>query len=222
MYLAVQQVCQQNPTDWQTVPATRTYSEFQQCIEHIQTGLRRQKLRMTGAATAKNQTRTALANKAFVVAQAVVAYAYDNRNPLLAQKVDHKISVWQRCRPNLVREYTEQLIQIATTLLPDMTDYITAGDVSALQMLLEEYTANLIAPRNAANHRREATQSLAATFQKTDGLLEMLDRLFLQHQDKPFYKVYRSARKVVRLRGGASAKVTVKEQVKEPVSVKEN
>ena len=83
-----------------------------------------------------------------------------------------------------------------------LQDYgITANDADQLQSLLDAYSAKITAPRTVINRRREATLHLQDCFRKSDELLDTLDRLFLQYRNTSFYATYKSARRVVNLRG---------------------
>ncbi len=204
MYLAVQQICQSNATQWNTLPAAnRAFTEFEQCILHIQDGSRRQVQQLTGVTTDKMIARRQMTDKVYVLAQAIVSYARINNNTALAQLVDYSYSGWMQFRSNLAKEKTQQVLQVLETLAPQLLDYgLSTRDVDELKALLDTYQAKITAPRTVINQRREATMHIQSCFDKSEELLHTLDRLFLQRKNTPFYNTYASARKLVNLRGG--------------------
>jgi hypothetical protein len=209
MYLTVQKVCRQHEKDWQHLTAALPMvAEFDRCIADIQQTLRRQSALLTGVSLDKSGLQKAMGEKAYTVAQAVVAFANVQRDTELAARLDRSFTDYTRGRDTVQKELAEQVLENARPLQAQLEAYgVTEAQLNELEAVVNAFADKIGAPRAAITGRREATQTLSGCFTNTDDLLNnRLDKVFEQLRATQFYKNYKAARRLVNNRGAVTPK----------------
>lgn len=202
MYLSVAACCKKHGPTWQTLPAfVAAYDEFAGHVDAIQETAESQETGITGATRDKNTAQSVLAEAAYPVGTAVVAWATVEGNNQLVARVHHPRSDYYRRRDTEVESIGRTVLAAATENLADLADYgVTQAKLDTLSAAIDTYHAALTAPRSAITDRSVATAALAEYFDAADTVLKgRMDRLvpILASAAPEFGTDYENARIIV-------------------------
>jgi hypothetical protein len=199
MYLAVEDICDESPTAWGSLPAwADAYADFQTRVTNIQNLSKIQSQDNTGIAADKEAARQTMATLALPVAKAVHAYALKAKNLTLANTVDFSMSDLMHARDVQSAERCETIYDSATANLAALTDYkVTAAQLTTLDNAIDAYNLLISKPRDSRAQTRTVTHNLKDEFAAADADLVQLDDLLGQLTDAKFVSDFTNARIIV-------------------------
>jgi len=208
MGLTVQTTCNRYPSVIATIPAFVTaLGDLGVRMQNIRALAQIQAGKTDGITQDKARLKTAMCEKAFEIASAVLSYANTVKNSTLAGKVAVTKSDLLRSRDTETAGLCQNIRTEATANLAALADYaVTAADLTDLAQKISAYEAALSKPQDARVSRKTATENLDREFDEFDNILDnRMDPLILKFQaNKPdFVRDYNNARIIVDSGGGA-------------------
>lgn len=207
MYYAVIAASEKHTAAWQTLPAFVTqYGLFTAQVDVIRDTIDGQIQGISGAARDKAERRQEMAELAYPVASVLQAWALENDDAELADRVSFTLSDFLHDRDTVAEEYAQLVHDEANANVASLADYgVDAAKLSALAAAIAAYHTALTAPRLAITDRKAATAALKVAFAEADKILkERLDKLVpILTQDHPAFATdWGNARIIVDSGGG--------------------
>jgi hypothetical protein len=126
-----------------------------------------------GQGTFKNENKTEMAASSSRVAGAIFAWATDNKNTLLQEKVRFNQTEMLSMRDETLVNTAEMLYALANENQSVLADYGLGKEaIEAYKQVLENYRAAVPAPRNAVAMRRAYREKLRGLFKEADSILK--------------------------------------------------
>jgi hypothetical protein len=199
MYLAVEGICDANPTAWQTVPAfADAYTDLKTRVTNIQTFSQSQTQNTSGIAMDKQAARQAMCAAALPIAKAIHAYAVKTKNNTLAMSVDFSMADLIQGRDVQSAERCQNIFTAANANILNLANYnVTLIQLGALSSAIAAYNLLISKPRDTRAAGKTVTASLQAEFDAADEDLTMMDDLTGQLTDATFVSDYTNARIIV-------------------------
>jgi hypothetical protein len=202
MFHAVLAVCTKYAATWTGVVGyKKAHDELEVNVASIKEASTVQETNMKGAALDKRFKRDAMSAKTLEVARAVYAYAEDEGDLVLREKMDLSESDLNRKRDAVVSALCQGVKDVAGVLIASLGDYgLVAADVTALQTAIDNYTAVVSAPRNATGVRKGATAEINALVKDSMKVLNnRMDKLMHEFEVSApeFFQEYFDARIIV-------------------------
>lgn len=200
MFRAVAGHCNANPAIIAAVPVFATKSgELNALIAAIFDTSQSQEAATTGFAAGKDISKKDLAETAENVAKPIRAFAKETDNEPLRAEVDYSYSDLFRKRDDQVAQHCQLIYDKGVENLANLADYgTTQGKLDTLQSAIDNYTAQITAPRTARANRSLKTGNLADLFDESREVLGTMDDLVDNFEaDQPdFVKTYRLLREI--------------------------
>jgi len=218
MALAVQTVVNNNNSVWNGLPAYVTaFGDLETVIGNIQSIRVNQEKDTKGVTKDKGSVEGDLIEKALEVKAAVSAYATDNNNNTLKEKVNYSPSALKQARDTILRDICQLIHDETNAVISGLADYgIVAADLTELQTLIDAYNDVIAAPREAITNRSTATRELKNLIGQMDVILndrmDMLMETFKKDHPK-FHTQYTNARIIVNLGGRSTGEQPDEPQV---------
>lgn len=202
MYLAVQHVCNANPTVWGGLAAFVTaFGEFETVIDGIHDTREQQETTSVGETQDKQQLRETLVVQAIEVSKKVKAFADATNDHALYESVNYGEGALLRAADTVLRDQTQVIHDVADGILASLVDYnVDAAMLAALQTDIDNFNDAIPRPRSAIITRRTATLELPELFAEGDDILKRrMDNLVedFRESDPDFYEDYKGARIIV-------------------------
>lgn len=202
MYLAVKEVCNTFNATWAGIIAfVAAFGDFTTKVDELLGLVEVQLAATTGVTDDKNEARDVVITKTLALAAGVSAYAKDNNDNTLQEKVHVTKSELDNARDTIVAQTAQLIIDEATAVVASLGDYnVTALQIADLQTAKDDYTDKIGTPRAAIGNRHSATDGIEDKIGEIDVLLkERMDKLVdtLQVSAPDFYSQYSSARLIV-------------------------
>lgn len=215
MFKALKKVLDDNNGIWSGLAAyvTAVADFFAKIVEIEQVGAV-QESDTKGVTEDKTNYREVLEEQAYRIASATVAYAVDNNDAILKEKVNYPRSAMTRARDTELVEIVDVIYDAVNPVAGSLAGYgVVPGDLTAMQNARDDFNNRVGAPRAAISTRKTATGDLEVISRETMDLLEeRLDKLTenFRDSDPDFYQTYHNAR-LIEDRGhrGTSMKGTV-------------
>lgn len=200
MRRAVATHCNANPAIIALVPvfAAKT-GELNALIAEIFDTSQSQEAAITGFAAGKNVSKKDLCETAEKVAKNIRAYAKETNNEPLRAEVDYSYSDLFRRRDDQVAQHCQLIHDKGEENLDALKDYgVTQGKLDTLQSAIDNYTAQITAPRTARANRSLKTENLEDLFTESREVMETMDDLVNNFEaDNPdFVKTYKLLREI--------------------------
>lgn len=204
MYYAVQKVCNANTSVWSGLPGFVTaFNGFESNIIKIKSAIEVQETKLKGIALKKEQLEDLMIDKALEVANAVFAYATDQSDLALKEKMNFTRSEFKRTRDSVVVEKCRLIHDEANVIIGSLASYgITPATLTTLTTRINDFSGNVAAPRTSITERKGATSELVELFAENDLILKSkLDKLMEQFKttQPKFHKLFFNARIIVDL-----------------------
>jgi hypothetical protein len=210
MYKAVQQFLADNAATITAagVPIITTYkTDLEDQIAAIEAKSPQTAISSIGITQTKQQARFAAIKSAAIIAGAIYSYAVDTNNTELATNMNITPASLKAKKDeevvdslhNIWAEATE-LVTVTPPALNPLADYgVSAAEVTALEGLINAYTAITTAPRLVISTRKTRNQELADIYDVTDALLFKMDKIIdgLEDSYLAFFQGYKNARIVI-------------------------
>lgn len=209
MFYAVLATCAKYTADWTGLLSFKNaHDEFEGNLKSLENASQTQETNMKGAALDKRFKRDAMTNKTIVLAQAMFAYAEDQGDVVLREKVNYSESDLAKKRDAVVAQLSQGIRDLANALVASLADYgVVAADVTALQTAIDAYVAVVTAPRNATTVRKGATAEINALVKDSMKILNnRMDKLMPEFETSAplFFQEYFDARIIVDASGTGS------------------
>lgn len=204
MYYAVQKVCNTASPIWSGLPGFVTaFNGFETNIIKIKSAIEVQETKLKGIALKKEQLEDLMIDKALEVAHAVFAYATDQLDLALKEKMNFTRSEFKRTRDSVIIEKCQLIHDEASAIVGSLASYgITPATLTMLSTRINDFSGNVAAPRTSITERKGATMELVELFNESDLILKSkLDKLMEQFKttQPKFYNQYFNARIIIDL-----------------------
>lgn len=206
MYKAVEAICTVQQADWNDLPAfVNAFNRFTAKLQELDQAVFNQSFATPGVTKNKNQLLETTIEKAYIVANALRAYAAVQDDPLLEGKLDFPKSDFKRGGSQQAIVLVDTVLQLATSNLAALGDFgIEQEDVDELSALRQQLGSVIGSPREAIIDRRNETIAIERLIDELDDLLhDHLDRLIevLRPDHPALYERFKSARVIVDHKG---------------------
>ncbi|MEO8587975.1 MAG: hypothetical protein ABI432_01285 [Flavobacteriales bacterium] len=210
MFYAVIATCAKYVADWTGLLSFKNaHDEFAANLKSLEDASQTQETNMKGAALDKRFKRDTMTNKTLELAQAMFAYAEDQGDVVLREKVNYSASDLAKKRDAVVAQLSQGIRDLANGLVASLADYgVVAADVTALQTAIDAYVAVVSAPRNATTVRKGATAEINALVKDSMKILNnRMDKLMPEFEVSAplFFQEYFDARIIVDATGSGKA-----------------
>ena len=231
MGLVVQNVVNSNNPIWSGLPAfVSAFNDFEGIIVEILSNRVVQEADTKGVTLDKQQAEDILIAKTLTVSAGTYAYAVDNSNETLREKINYSPSNLRQARDTILRDMCQLIHNEVNAVIGDLADYgILPADLTDLQNKINLYYIAISEPREAITDRKTAKQELVILLGRFDDVLkERMDKLMIMFRDcnRLFYRQYLNARIIIDLGAGngeepgtAVVKSTTDQSVLNQVSV---
>lgn len=204
MYIAVQNVCNENQIIWSSLPAfTNAMNEFETILAQIEAQSQIQEGRTTGITQNKQKEEDEMIQITVQIAAAVYAYASKIGDNELTDKVNYSPSTLRQSRDTVLKDICQRIHDEANNVIIELADYgKSPEDLIQQQNEIDDFAAIIAKPRTAIGTRATATTRLVELFSQADDLLKnQMDKLMVTYQNAQavFYNQYQSARTIVDL-----------------------
>ena len=183
------------------VPYANAAAAFKDTILAIEAEVAKQGVDLEGYAMDKATRKEKMIEKALEIANKAYAYAEDNGNQVLREKMDVSYSDLSTPRDAVVAQKCQAVHDEANAVAASLLAYgVAAGDLTDLQTVISDYEAVISAPRTAITVRKGATEAIETLIKDGTAILtNRMDKLMVDfktsHPD--FYQEYFDARIVV-------------------------
>lgn len=153
-----------------------------------------------GYAKEKQEARVAVTELALDVAQKVRAYALNEGDSTLYEKMNLTRSFFERLRDTLVYDRVNFVILETTPILASLTTYdVTAAMLTELSDLMNAYYNLVVVPRQQISSRHEYTNLLGIAFKEADKNLNYMTKLvsMVEFSEPIFYRMFMHKRMII-------------------------
>lgn len=154
-----------------------------------------------GQTAVKNEQKAQMAAFNSQVAGAIFAWASDNKNTVLQEKVRYSITDLLKMRDEELVNANEMLYAMINENQANLIPYGISKDVAdAYKLAMENYKSAVPAPRNAVAMRKAYKDKLKELFKEADNILKnKIDKLVLPlKKDNPeYWSAYKANRRIV-------------------------
>lgn len=190
-----------NKSDWQPISGfVSAVDDLDGFIEDVEATRLVQEGDITGVTKNKGEVEASLVKKAINISGAIQAYAIDQDNVQLRQRVTVTKSDLEKLRDTILRDQCLIILKEAQKIGASLNDYgVSAGEVSDFETVIEDFRAILAKPRVAITNRKTATEDLAKHLAScTSVYKDRIDKLMLNFEDSHthFFENYRNARAI--------------------------
>ncbi len=204
MGLVVQNVVNSNNEIWRELIAfVNAFSDFEEIITEILSNRVVQEADTKGVTLDKQRAEEILIAKTLMVSAGTYAYAVDNNNDTLREKINYSPSSLRKARDTILRDMCQLIHDEVKKEIGNLEEYgILPADLTDLQNKINLYYNAISEPREAITDRKTATQELVILFGRVDDVLkERMDKLMIMFRDSHplFYRQYVNARMIVDL-----------------------
>lgn len=206
MYLATEEVLDNNTSLWSGVPAFVTAkAQFSAYIDSIEGTRGGQELDRKGIAENKRIKRADAIAKALPIIGGLIAFASATGDTQLRQEIDYSERQMNKMRDTILNDALQIISARAVTHTADLVNYnVTSGQITAFGTAMIDYKTTIPKPRTAISERKTLTSNLDATFDLADKHLdEQMDPLVktFEPTNPDFVSDYDNARIIVDNRG---------------------
>jgi len=212
MHKNVEQTCDENATVYQTLPAfANNFTTFKANNQKIDDTTVKQKTPTKGYTEKRDQVKNELADSAIEVAGSVAAYAHENKDDVLARKVDYTFTELTHASDSAVKNRVTIIYNEAKKIVANLADYGTDNThITQLEKKLTEFSDIVGKKGYSKEETQTATEQISELLAENNELLKnRLDKLILKFRKTApeFYQNYFNAREIYDFGGGRKAKV---------------
>ncbi|MBK6343847.1 MAG: hypothetical protein IPF41_15010 [Flavobacteriales bacterium] len=202
MFYATQTAVDAHNAAWAALlPFANAVTAFKDKIVAIEAEIAKQTTDLEGYALDKGEKKEKMIRKGLEIANKVYAFAVDDGNTVLREKMDVSYSDLAAPRYAVIAQKCQVIHDEANAVAASIVAYgVAAGDLTDLQTLIDDYEAVISAPRTAITVRKGAMEAIEALIKEgTTILTTRMDKLMSEFElTKPdFYQEYFDARIVV-------------------------
>jgi Carboxypeptidase regulatory-like domain len=159
------------------------------------------KIASKGQTTVKNEQKAEMAGFSSQVAGAIFAWASDNKNTVLQEKVRYSQTDLLKMRDEELVNTAEMLYGMINENQANLTAYGISKEVAdAYKQAMDNYKAAVPAPRNAVAMRKAYRDKLKGLFKEADNILKnKIDKLILplKNDNPEYWNAYKANRRIV-------------------------
>jgi hypothetical protein len=210
MYKAVKQFLDDNAATITAagVPIINTYkTDLEDQITAIEAKSPQTAISSLGITQTKKEARFAAIKSAAIIAGAIYSYAVDTNNTELAVSMNITPATLKAKKDEEVVDYlhniwaeASELVTVTPPAVNPLANYgVGTAEVTALEGLINAYTAITTAPRLVISTRKTNNLELASLYDVTDALLFKTDKIVdgLEDSYPSFFQGYKNARIVI-------------------------
>ena len=202
MFYATQACVNTHNAVWAAlVPFANAVTAFDAKIVEIEAEVETQGLGTDGYAIDKGQKKEDMVRKALAIANQTFAYAEDNNEIVLREKMDVSYSDLIAPRDAVVAQKCQGIHDEANAVIASLAAYgVLPADLTALQGAIDKYELVISAPRTAITVRKGATEAIETLIREGTTILKnRMDKLMVEFKgtNPDFYQEYFDARIVV-------------------------
>jgi hypothetical protein len=202
MYRSLRTVLTSQEAEWSVLPAfASAVQTFASRLGALEQSMYQQNIAMVGVSAVRDAKKSIVADKAYAMSSAMVAYGVVNNDVELINHVKiarHKLLYAPR---DLVIVLVDRILIRATSLIGLLDAYgVDQASVNELQLLRDELGTQMNAPRNAILDRKGETERISSLVKEIDAILKFqLDTLIrILKEDHPdLFIAYTNARVIV-------------------------
>ena len=202
MYNVVKVICQEFAAIWAVLPAfADSFANFQSRLTDIESIRQIQGRTSIGATQDKEASKALLVNQVVLVANAVFAFGSKSGNNTLKEDVRVTPSGLDALRDTTLKQKGQDVHDLANENVASLADYgIDAAKLTELQSRVDDYDAQISAPRETITRGKTATDMLVEQFVAADVILnDQMDKLMTQFKTSSpaFHDGYFNGRVIV-------------------------
>lgn len=206
MILTVVQVCAKHVATWTgLVPYKAAHDELVENVAAIQDATQKQEQVLVGVAKDKRYKKDGMVKGTLDIAQGVYAYAEDQGDLILQEKVNYSRTDLYKERDTVIGQVCQNIHDIANGLVASLGAYgIVAADLTALQTSIDAYVAVVASPRTALTVRKGATAEIDVLVRNSMKILNnRMDKLMPEFEASApeFFQEYFDGRNIIDLGG---------------------
>jgi hypothetical protein len=202
MFLVVEELINNtDPTVLATMPNfTPYFDEFKDGLTELRDASEEQIYSRLGYQMEKSEQRMLMSELCLNVSSRVKAYASNEGDSILFEKMNRKMYALKRLNDTLILDYCQQVHDKAEELLPSLASYgLIAADLVLLQDAIAAYLELIPKPRYEIVNRKQATRNIATHIAFCEEKLAKIDILveMLEFSNPSFFVNYFDNRKLV-------------------------
>jgi len=202
MFYALLQVLAKHVAVWTgLVPFKNAHDELKLNVGSIESATQKQETSLKGVALDKRFKKEAMVKRTLSIAQAMFAYAEDEGDVVLRDKVDYTRSDLMQPRDAIIAQTCQNIHDLANPLIATLAAYgVLPADLSAQQDAIDAYMATVGSPRAALTVRKGATAEINALVKDSMKILNnRMDKLMPEFEESnaDFFQEYFDARMIV-------------------------
>lgn len=202
MYKSLKTILASHQANWSSFPAfASAVNTFESRLAALEEAQYHQNLALVGISAVKHAKQEIVADKAYAISSAMVAYAVVNNNVELLNHMKIAKHMIRHASRDHVLVLLDRIITRATEFVGVLGDYgIAQSDIDELVALRNELDAQMNAPRNAIIDRKGQTSRIKSIVHELDAIVRFqLDKLIviLKDEHPDFFLDYSNARIIV-------------------------
>jgi hypothetical protein len=202
MYKSLKTILTSNQASWSALPAfASAVQTFGVRLTALEQSMYQQNLALIGVSAVRDAKKYIVAEKAYAMSSAMVAYAVVNNNVELINQMKIAKYKIESAPRDLILVLVDRILERGTALVNLLGDYgVDQASIDELQTLRDELDVQMNAPRNAIIDRKGQTSRIKSLVKELDAIIKFqLDKLMviLKEEHPDFFVAYSNARLVV-------------------------
>lgn len=202
MFYALLQVLAKHVAVWTgLVPFKNAHDELKLNVGSIENATQKQETSLKGVALDKRFKKEAMVKQTLSIAQAMFAYAEDEGDVVLRDKVDYSRSELMQTRDAIIAQTCQNIHDLANPIIAALAAYgLLPADLTGHQSTIDAYTATVGSPRAALTVRKGATAEINALVKDSMKILNnRMDKMMPEWEasNPDFFQEYFDARMIV-------------------------
>jgi hypothetical protein len=202
MYRSLRTVLTSHEAEWSALPAfASAVQTFGARLDALEQSMYQQNIALVGVSAVRDAKKSIVADKAYAMSSAMVAYGVVNNDVELINHVKiarHRIMHAPR---DLVLVLVDRILIRGASLIGQLDIYgVDQAAIDQLQLLRDELSTQMNAPRNAILDRKGQTERIRNLVKEIDAILKFrLDKLIiiLKEEHPELFAAYTNARVIV-------------------------
>ena len=202
MFYALLQVLAKHVAVWTgLVPFKNAHDELKLNVGSIENATQKQETSLKGVALDKRFKKEAMVKQTLSIAQAMFAYAEDEGDVVLRDKVDYSRSELMQTRDAIIAQTCQNIHDLANPIIAALAAYgLLPADLTGHQSTIDAYTATVGSPRAALTVRKGATAEINALVKDSMKILNnRMNKMMPEWEasNPDFFQEYFDARMIV-------------------------
>ncbi|MHB9141429.1 MAG: carboxypeptidase-like regulatory domain-containing protein [Paludibacter sp.] len=193
---------------------TATQTEFDANLAQMEAYGEQQKKDIKGLRTKKEELKAGTGQKVLDMSHRIEAYAKITGDKVLEKKAHIAEAAYLKSSDQDFMSTNNIIVELAEVNQTALLEYgVTPELITALKTTVDDYRAQVDAPKEGTTERKQVTDQLAAMVETQTEVLERLDALYelLRYSQPAIYDEYQDTRRIIYRSGTLSAKCEVKD-----------